>query len=36
MWMMVSEIELLYAESVQVLVQTLIPESLLRLNKEQL
>ena len=36
MWMMVSEIELLYAESIQVLVRTLIPESLLRLNKEQI
>ena len=36
MWMMVSEVELLYAESIQSLVQTLIPESLLRLNKEQL
>ena len=36
MWMMISEIELLYAESFHVLVQTLIPESLLRLHKEQL
>ena len=32
MWMMILEVELLYAGSRQ----TLIPESLLRLNKEQL
>ena len=35
MWMMVSEIELVYAESFEALVQTLIPDSLLRLNEEQ-
>ena len=35
-WMMVSEIELLYAESIQFFAQTRIPESLLQLHKEQL
>ena len=34
-WMMVSEIEVPYAENIQGLVQTLVPESLLRTNKEQ-